>query len=430
MLPESWRTWWRDLDPWARVALVVWVLLAEALWIRAAVQPRNRYLYPVWAQAGERWVEGINVYFGPKGTTEGWEGFRYTPAVAVLFAPFHYLPESLGAAIWSLLNVSLFLGACLWWTRAGLPPLRRPAFPSAAHRGGAGRLTGRQAGMLFLLMLPLAFGNLNNGQTNSLVIALVLGCVTAAASERWNLAAVLMALAGALKVYPLAVGLLIAAVYPRRFAGRLLFALVVAALVPFLFQRSDYVAEMYATWWQFVSSDDRKGMDLKDGYRDLWLLFRVWHVPVTPRLYQGIQLGLAAACALLCVWARLRGCSRQRLLVTVLSLGVAWMMLCGPATESCTFIQLSPVLAWAVLRDYEEKRRVAHAFSTASWWIFFVCVGAMFVPNVLQVHALGLHPLAVVLLCVSLVVEVWRAGRPHERTNAQEGPAQPLPQAA
>jgi hypothetical protein len=407
MRPESWRTWWRDPNSWPRLALVVWMLLAGALWIRAAVAPRNRYLYPVWAQAGERWTEGINVYFGPKGTTEGWEGFRYTPTVAVLFAPFHYLPERLGAAVWSMLNVGLFLGACFWWTRSGLPQ----------------RLTGRQAGMLFLLMLPLAFGNLNNGQTNSLVIALLLGCVTAAASERWNLAAVLMALAGALKVYPLAVGMLLAAVFPRRFAGRFLLALVGAALLPFFFQKSDYVAEMYVTWWQFVSGDDRKGLELKDGYRDLWLLFRVWHVPVTPRLYQGIQLGLAAGCALVCVWVRVRGCSLNRLLTTVLSLGVAWMMLCGPATESCTFIQLSPVLAWAVLRDYEEKRRAAHVFSTASWWIFLVCVCAMFVPNVLQVHALGLHPLAVVLLCVSLLAEAWRAGSRARPTPAGEEPA-------
>jgi hypothetical protein len=407
---REWRARFNGLNSWARLALVIWVLITVGLCVRAAVAPRHRYLYPVWAQAGERWVHGINVYYGESGNRVGWRGFRYTPGVAVLFAPMAFLPERLGAALWSLLNSALFLGACLWWARSGLPALQ----------GGHGTLTARQLGFFFVALLPLSFGNLTNGQTNSIVIALLLGCVTAAASERWNLAAALVALAGILKVYPLAVGLLLAVVYPKRFAPRLVAALGLAALLPFLFQRPAFVAEMYATWWQFVNADDRKHLSLEDGYRDLWQLFRVWHVPMTAKLYLVIQLTLAGLCALLCVGARLRGCSPRRLTTPVVSLGVSWMMLCGPATESCTFIQLAPVLAWCCLRDMEEKRRIAWCFAAASWWLFLGTVLAVTLPKVLAIHGLGLHPLAVLLLSVSVVAAAWRAGQDERGARSED----------
>src|SRR5207237_4342299 len=116
--------------------------------------------------------------------------------------------------------------ALAWWLRAAAP--RTLSAP-----GGA---------ILFLLILPLSLGSLHNGQPNTLIIGLLLAALAGCAGERWNLAAACLALATALKIYPLALGLLLAVLYPRRLAPRLLLALVLAGLLPFLLQQPDYVA--------------------------------------------------------------------------------------------------------------------------------------------------------------------------------------------
>ena len=90
-------------------------------------------------------------------------------------------------------------------------------------------------------------------------------------------------------------------------------------------------------------------------YRDLWLLIRLCHVPLTPRGYLGIQLLSAAGCAVLCVAARMRGLSRREVLSAILILGTCWMTLCGPATEACTYVLLAPALAWVVVSAASDR---------------------------------------------------------------------------
>src|SRR5207237_9491226 len=131
--------------------------------------------------------------------------YRYSPLVAVCFAPFSLLPDATGAVLWRLLNVGVFIVALAWWSESVLP----------------GPLTRRQRVVLFLLVLPLAVGNLNNGQSNLLVLGLILMAVAALAnaggpvtdSWRFALAAVCLALASLFKIYPIAIGLLLVVIY-------------------------------------------------------------------------------------------------------------------------------------------------------------------------------------------------------------------------
>jgi hypothetical protein len=328
----------------------------------------------------------------------------------VLLVPFHHLPLRLGGVVWRLLNAAALLGGFAWWLRTA--PVRR---------------TARQQGILFLLMLPLSLGSLNNGQPNPLIIGLLLAALAAIERERWSLAAGFVALATALKVYPLAVGLLLVAVYPLRFAPRLLLALVLVFLLPFVCQHGEYVRGQYASWLHRLGADQRHDWPLHMAYRDLWLLIRAWHLPLTPRTYLGIQLGSAAGCAVLCVAARLRGLPRREVLGLILALGTCWMMLCGPATESSTYVLLAPALSWAVLGAFGDR-----------WpWPLRMLVGSSFVllllsvlaglhPSVKELHALGPHPLGALLLTiasVAMAVRALMAIRPAFSTGAAETPA-------
>jgi hypothetical protein len=386
MLPEA----PRRRDVWVRTAVLIWILILAFVCTRAVVQPYKRTLFTTWEQAGGDWEKGHDLYRNSWGPDQ--DQFRYSPLTAVLLVPFHHLPIRLGGVIWRLLNAGVLLGGFALWLRAAPSP-RTP----------------RQQAVLFVLLAPLSLSSLNNGQPNPLIIGLLLAALTAVEGERWSAAAALVALATAVKVYPLAIGLLLAVVYPRRFALRLLLALVVAAVLPFACQHWDYVAAQYVQWLARLGKDHRWDWPLHMAYRDLWLLIRLFHVPLTPRGYLGVQLGSAAACAALCLAARLRGWPQRDVLAVILVLGTCWMTLCGPATESSTYVLLAPALAWTVQRAESERwPRLLGLMPRMALVLFLFCVVRGLWPGVNRIHALGLQPQAALLLCLAYVIVLMR----------------------
>jgi hypothetical protein len=395
----------QSTDPWVRWALAAWLALLVAVCGRVAFQPRTRTLFTTWAGAGRNWESGQDLY------QKTWEShqdqFRYSPPTAVLLVPFGHLPVRGGGVLWRLLNAAVLLSGFAAWLRAGVPQVR-------SSRGWA---------MAYLLILPLSLGSLNNGQPNPAVIGLLLWAAALVVRDRWMAAAACVALATVWKAYPLAVGLLLAAAYPRRFGPRLVLALAVAAALPFLCQRWGYVASQYAQWVRKLwTENNRKGWPLEMAYRDLWLLLRVCHLRIPERAYQVLQLGTAAAAAVLCVLGRRRGWDRRQVVLAVLALGTCWMTLLGPATESATYVLLAPVLAWAVLSATRQPwtrwgAAVAEQswpaavrwMPAAAWWLFLACVLAGLVPWTKRIHALGLHPLAALLLTAACAVVIYRA---------------------
>jgi hypothetical protein len=373
------------------VAVLVWSIAVGAICVRAAVQPYKRTLYTTWEQAGTDWQAGRDLYRDTWNPDQ--DQFRYSPLIAALLVPFHYLPLRLGGVVWRLLNAGVLLGGFAWWLRTA--PVRR---------------TARQQGILFLLLLPLSLSSLNNGQPNPLVIGLLLAALAALERDRATLAAVFVGLATALKVYPLAIGLLLAVTYPRRFTPRLLLVLALAALLPFACQHSDYVRDQYTQWWHRLDKDQRWDWPPHMAYRDLWLLIRLVHLPLTPMGYLGVQLAAAAGCAVLCLAGRLRGWSRRDVLVAILALGTCWMTLCGPATESSTYILLAPALAWAVLSVESDGWPGPVALMVRmAFVLFMLCVIRGLWPGVNRIHALGLQPQGALLLSLAYVAVLVRA---------------------
>src|SRR5207245_11703816 len=100
-------------------------------------------------------------------------------------------------------------------------------------------LTRSQQALLFLLAVPLSIGCLNNGQSNVLIIALLLGATAAIQMGRWNLAAGCLALAVLFKIYPIALGLLFSLLFPRKFGSRFFLALLLGLVLPFLLQNPE-----------------------------------------------------------------------------------------------------------------------------------------------------------------------------------------------
>src|SRR5262249_54068885 len=174
-----------SLTRWEKAALASWGLMLTLVCVRTAIWPKTHTVYPIFALASQNWLAGASLY----GQTP-YDIYRYSPLVAAAFVPLGFLPLWLGGVCWRLLEAGVYATALLWWFRSMTaedlsPNLKGPGFwfqhPSKRHdRNGPA--------IFFLLVLPLSLDNLNNGQSNLLMIGLVVLAIVACGAERWNLA--------------------------------------------------------------------------------------------------------------------------------------------------------------------------------------------------------------------------------------------------
>ena len=304
-------------------------MVVAVILVRIAVRPLSHTVFTTYATAGRHWLEGRNLY----PTTNG---FIYSPLAAAFFAPFSLLPPGLGNVAWRLLNLAVFLGAVATWLRSGIARIDAP----------------RHA-LVFLLMLPLSIGNINNGQANPLMIGLIMGAVLAARTERWLAGALCVAVITFFKIYPLAVGLLLVVLFPRKFTWRLGLALLALGALSFVLQRPSYVLEQYHQWIATRTGDQRHYQpDIAP--RDLWMLLRVFRIELDLRVYFVVQVLGGGAIAALCMYGRWRDWSTDRLLTALFCLVCCWMLLLGPSPESSTYIILAPAISLAMVEAFSS----------------------------------------------------------------------------
>jgi hypothetical protein len=408
--------WWKRLDPCERAAVLVWVALLLALCTRGALRPTHPDLYLLWENAGKAWSRGGDLYNWQRGDVL--VGFRYGPLMAACLSPLQLVDVRTGNVLWRLANALPFLAAVAWWLRAAAPAM-----------------SGRQRGLLWLWLAPLMVPSLHTGQPNVILIACILACLAAAAQGRWNLAALAIAVASIIKVYPLAVALLLVAAYPRKFAWRLLAALVVLAAIPLFLQSPAYTVRQYGLWWDLLSANDSHRrflpFDAHDVYRDMLLVLRLFNVPITATLYVALQLLAAAVSALLVVAARRRGASDRDTLLHVLVLGTIWMTLWGPATEGRTYVILAPALVWWLLETHRRTSTAARSLVVVAAGFQVLCLVSTISPYGPRFyHAGGLHPLSAVLLSFSYLLAGWPRAAALSAASPEATPVPPAARAA
>ncbi|MBI3821195.1 MAG: DUF2029 domain-containing protein [Planctomycetes bacterium] len=347
-------------------AALLWAVLCLGICVRVYREPTRQTVWHDYGAAGRAWVHGTDAYNLDRDDGQvipTMSGFRYAPVVSVLLAPFGVLPESAGAILWRLFSVGCLLAAFGWYLRAALP--------------GCDVLADKEKALLWLLLLPLSLASINNGQANVLLMALLLGGATATVKERWNVAAVLLAGACLLKIYPVAIALLLIVAYPRQLSWRFLAATMIGLVLPFLLQSPSYVWHQYENWLALVASDNRRDFDPTQGYRDFYLLLtRIIGISLTPKVYLGVQLAAGALVAGVGLLGKLRGWSAKYLVTTLLTLGCAWMVVFGPSIESCTYIQIAPALSWALI---DANRPSCPRWSRYALWTVFALFAGSYV---------------------------------------------------
>ena len=369
------RGWWNALGFWGRCAVLGWTIAFVVVSVRVLLSnPRTHSDYLTFANTARNWTAGKGIY-RQVDHTGFFDDFRYSPIVACSLVPFSVLPDKLGNVAWRFVNLAVFLGALGWWGRRVLVP----------------KPTGTQLALLFLLVLPLSVGNVNNGQSNPLVLGLLLAAVAAVTEERWNLCSGLLAGAVLFKIYPIAVGLLLVAIYPRKLGVRLALAIVAGLALPFLLQRPSYVWEQYAIWIDYLRAEDRQLMPLAATYRDVRLLFRAFGSPLDARAYLMLQLATAAGAAVVGLIGQRLQWTRARLLTLLTGLGCVWMTAFGVATESCTYMLVGADVGGHMQARLERR---AVLVQLVAGFGLFRRPGRQLVQGRGRLHALGVQPLA------------------------------------
>ena len=405
------RSWWNTRTAWEKTAFAVWGAILLFVCVRSYYWPEDKTVYPIFSASGRFWWTGTDLYEPdrPKGAPDG---YRYSPTVTILFTPFAVFPDDVGGVLWRLFSAAALLGSFVWLARAVLfsgepSPVRGRVAQTAAQPGplrGSARQLRDHFAWFMLGCVPLSLQSLNNGQTNLVVIAAMLTAVVAVKEERWNLAALAMALAFDVKLYPLALGLLLILCYPRQLLWRIPLFCAGSLLVPFLFQHPSYVIDQYGKWITILREEDRSAISLDHMYRDLWLLIHIYDLPISRDVYKLIQIGAGIGVAVL-TWHRQRaGWPERPLLISTLGLAVAWMMLLGPAPESSSFILLAPSLAWSVLEAmHTNSLRRLLLWGSVAFFLVAVVLGGF--SQTVKVHTLGVHSWGSLLYFVYLLTE-------------------------
>jgi hypothetical protein len=365
---------------WNKSAWIVWTAVLVVLIVRPLLLSHRGTSFDTYHLAGSRWIHGEDVY-------SQWMGFVYSPLVAAFFAPFACISASLGNILWRILNAALLLGGLAALLRANL-------FAGIKERN---------FGILYILLLPLAVGNIDISQANPLVEGLLLLAIAAVYVERWNSAALCVAIATCFKIYPIAVGLLICLIAPRRFSRRMLIALFLLLIIPFLFQHWSYVSNQYHAWIATRASDDRRQWPIEKLPLDLWFVLHwVGHLPISPKVYSLIQLGTAGALALFCAAQTWRGWAKNRVLIGLFCLVSIWMTLCGPATESYTYLILAPAIILALVQAFDARQPAPlRVLVTAAFVLqLLAATRSSFLPHFKPFWALSVQPFSALLFLV------------------------------
>jgi len=374
----------RNTKPcWTIAASILWAAMLVGLLVRAGLHPQRPTSLATYLGGGDAWIAS-----GPLYTN--WRGFVYPPVIAFFFSLFTHLPPPLAAVLWRLLTAGVFLigmGALL---RSGI--FHR--IPRASH------------GLVFVALLPLSVGNLDNAQANPLIAGLMTLSVAAVQWEAWNLCALAVAIATTFKIYPVALALLLCLLRPRQLWWRIPLFLVLAGLLPFAVQNPHYVSGQYHAWLQTRLADNRFEYPMKDAPLDLWyLLVRLGIFPISERAYTALQaIGGMAIAAFLFRQSR-RQTPLRDMLATLFLLVSVWMLLLGPATENQTYVVLAPAACLMAVQSLTLPSVLRRLLTLSAFTLLLAAVGRnSLMPHLKSPIYMAVQPVAALLLLGAILI--------------------------
>lgn len=325
-----------------RHAINLWCILAIVASVKAVVQPDHKTVFPCFADSSRNWWADQTMYDSPGRIT----GYRYGPTFAVLVSPFAAFSNSVGGILWNLASVTTLVLSIRSLTKHVLP----------------GEWTERAQALLLILTLVGSARGIWSAQSNSFVFAFAAFGLTSIARNQFWRASLWLAACVTIKIWPMALVLLLMACFPRQLIGRFTLAISAFFALPFATRPVDIVLRHYNEWFTLLTGPYRTLR--QGGYRDLYTILESFLPTVNDNVYTLLQLSLAGAACLWCLW-RSRHETKQQLLTSVLSIWLTWQLLVGPGTERLTFQLAAPILSWAVIDSLQKRKLIG--LSLAAW---------------------------------------------------------------
>ena len=327
---NSWQRWFA-IPLSTRWAICIWFTLLVGVLGRVAVDRITaQSVVPIYILGGERWWNAEPLYGPPPGTMDV---YRNPPGFAALFAPLSQLPPRPVGLAWRIAGIGLFILGLRRFLAAIHPvPLPPPAEAT-----------------VWIVAAFVVLPAFNNGQVNLPLLAGATLATAAAARGRWWQAAFWAMFAVWLKVYPIALAGLLVLLAPNRLGWRMPLALVAFLLWPHALRDSTYIGEQWSGFRIALAGDDRGDATLHRTMKGWTYLFRVTAGESVDRLaMQAVAAGAGLLLAAVILRAKLRAGPTPPLFGYTLCLGLLWMVLFGPATESNTYSILAPV-GWLIV---------------------------------------------------------------------------------
>ncbi|HVA45777.1 MAG TPA: glycosyltransferase 87 family protein [Pirellulales bacterium] len=380
---ERWQRSRSKID-WPAAARNTWLCLIVGLVIHAFCLPYNHSVYDVYLGAARGWLAGEDMYVPAR------EYYRYSPMFAVALTPLALLPDGVSSAVWKLLNCGLFVWGLYAWGRR-LSPRRLSRNEMAAE---------------LLLVIPLALHSLYNSQANLMMLGSLLLGLSAAGEGKWNRAACWLAWATLIKGYPLALAMVLSVLFPWQFAGRFIAALAAGLALPFAAHRPSLVLMQYQSWWHHLRDSTEL---MRERLRSIDQLFVVLGQPMSQRTFAMLGVLAGAAVMVICLAIARRSPDRREAIFRASLWFLVWVVLFGPATEACTYVAASPVVAWALVEAWHRR---------SAWPVRGLLVAGLLMMGPMTTDLFGKHirnfsnehgsqPLGGLLLLAWLILE-WR----------------------
>jgi hypothetical protein len=371
---------------WACFALLVVVTRLDSVYSLENV-------FAIYREAGLRWLHGQDLY--PAEFR-----FNYFPPSAVLFAAWSWLPFKLGGALWRIVDIAAFAFGLSTLSRCSeRPPSSQRFFiatvVTVVLSASAGRYGQATLAMAGLMMAAAAYA-----ETGSLARA-----------------AACAALAVALKPLAVVLVLLLAALYPRML-WRLVVALAVVFLMPFLFQHPDYVWQQYADVPAMLATRAQPNYDWQQNI--FGLLDKLsW---TATNAEQAIVSGVCAVGVLFLCWRVRRHAPAIGVALSQYALAACYILLFGSGTERNTYAMLAPVIGLLAAGAWNARDRRLLGFISGVTLIMLLSytLQRAFPHTVLAMA----KPAA---CCILLGWLVWTVLRPSREADKLAGPpANPL----
>jgi hypothetical protein len=226
-----------------RIVLYFIVLLSLILTLQSYLQKNKVYYegggtytyynnYVIFKQSFEHLIQNKDLY--AEYNSEYWDLYKYSPAFAVLMAPFYYMPDLVGLFLWNLLN-----GLILFWALYKLPLALNVK---------------RLIGTVFILLESV--GSFQNEQSNCLIAGLMILGFLFMEKRNIMLASLFIVLTGYIKIFGI-VALAMFLFYPQKLKAAFwtIVWTVAFAFLPLIIVSYKQLIFLYQSWGDVLSAD-------------------------------------------------------------------------------------------------------------------------------------------------------------------------------